>query len=106
VGRLVRFYAKDDGNFHIHRFPSDDWHYIYASDGTQITGNYECEEGGVCSSEADARLIAAAPELLEALKKCRTMAIEFGAPAFCWTARHKKWMTEIESAIAKAEGRQ
>src|SRR6185312_5889186 len=64
--------------------------------------------GGLSNSEhtANAHLISAAPELLEALKKCRTMAIEFGAPAVCWAARHKKWMKEIESAIAKAEGRQ
>lgn len=69
-GELVRAHGDGGRSMHLHRFKAEDWHDIYAADGTRITGNYDYEEGGVCSSEADARLISAAPELLEALKEC------------------------------------
>lgn len=48
-------------------------------------------------SEADARLIAAAPELLEALKNLRREVVEyFGEKEFN--------LPEVDSAIAKATG--
>lgn len=45
--------------------------------------------------DADARLIAAAPDLLEALK-----TVEWHAPGSCWIVDADK----IATAIAKAEG--
>lgn len=41
---------------------------IVSQTGETIVGNYDYEAGGVATSEADARLIAAAPELLQALQ--------------------------------------
>lgn len=46
-----------------------------------------------CQSEADARLIAAAPELLEALQDCREALLRAGAEGE---------LKVVEAAIAKA----
>lgn len=86
---FVRAYTDEKGgSCHVHRFPSEDWHDIYAADGTRITGNYDYEEGGVCSSEADAKLISKAPELAEALwavKQFRTEHIGIDSRPSWWT---------------------
>jgi len=71
---------------------------IIAMDGTLVVGMYDYEDGGVCTGEADARLIAAAPELLEALKYI-----------VAWSPDGDKWNAErardmARAAIAKAEG--
>ncbi len=54
---------------------------------------------------ADARLIAAAPELLEALKRmvdvCKTSTAHFKA----WSGNEARGIEAMESAIAKAEGK-
>lgn len=68
---------------------------------------YEAELGGedensilICEpdtcSEADARLIAAAPDLLEALEKCYFYLQNETA--------QEHWMLEVGAAIAKARG--
>lgn len=63
-----------------------------------------------CEECANARLIATAPELLEALRECITSE---GAACFGDMDRHPEWMQRrlytisdiARSAIAKAEGR-
>ena len=70
---------------------------IFGADGTEIVG---CDEYSIFNSPADARLIAAAPDLLKALQK------------FALKHRHTygldgAWDEEItmaENAIAKATG--
>lgn len=49
--------------------PEKAWHYIVSVEGKPITGNYETEDGGVCSAKEDSDFIIAArnevPELIE-----------------------------------------
>ena len=61
---------------------------------------------GQFSHEPDARLIAAAPELLEALKKAKDVIRVWHGP-IAWDIydRASPEMTEINAAIANAEGR-
>ena len=47
---------------------------IFAKDGTEIVG---CDEYYIFNSEADARLIAAAPDLLEALQYLIDMDVAY-----------------------------
>jgi hypothetical protein len=56
--------------------------YVTDTDGGKI---------GTLEAEANARLIAAAPDLLAALKHC--------------VIERSEWLTEARAAIAKAEGR-
>ena len=55
------------------------------------------------TTQANARLIAAAPDLLEALKDARDH-IHGSAPD--WHNRTREMVAEIDAAIAKAEGAQ
>lgn len=78
-------------------------------------GEEYMQVGGVCS-EADARLIAAAPELLNTLRAL-LVAVTYSAPPvnfggteddpnFCWSARIPvQFVDEARAAVAKAEGR-
>jgi hypothetical protein len=52
-----------------------------------------------CRNRADARLIAAAPDLLEALKVARHMIVEDGTP-IGWS------VNRLDEVIAKATGEQ
>jgi hypothetical protein len=52
-----------------------------------------------CRNRADARLIAAAPDLLEALKVARHMIVEDGTP-IGWS------VSRLDEVIAKATGEQ
>ena len=76
---------------------------IFGADGTEIVG---CDEYSIFNSPADARLIAAAPDLLEALKKSRegiesmTTWEHADDPARPWSDCLKL----IDAAIAKATG--
>jgi hypothetical protein len=66
-------------------------------------GEYEPEPLARPWNEADARLIAAAPELLEALKNIRSMCL----PGMNWTDDiGLALLAEADAAIAKAEGRE
>ena len=58
---------------------------------------YSGTEEMLAERRANAALIAAAPELLEALKECESMLDEFDA--------NSERTARIRSAIAKAEGR-
>ena len=66
-------------------------------------------EGREDIQEANARLIAAAPELLDALKAAEPLAwnvgsyIEDGVRTVCEDSRGDLWR-QIKAAIAKAEG--
>lgn len=78
---------------------------IVSADGTEIVGMYDYEMGGVCTGMADARLIAAAPDLLEALKKIEALEVRHAAD---YQAALARWAQEVgniaREAIAKAEG--
>lgn len=50
-------------------------------------------------------LMHAAPDLLEALKNCRILAIEFGPNPNYWSSEQKQQFALIDAAIAKAEGK-
>lgn len=66
--------ARFSNIVHVHLF--DDyggWRDITADDGTQIIGNYDYEAGGVCTSKADACLVAAVPEMYEVCKKLASL---------------------------------
>lgn len=68
------------------------------------------EEVAQCLGDADARLIAAAPELLEALKSAERVLqtqvrCEFNAGAPPTGTYHHTKLLEIQAAIAKAEGK-
>lgn len=67
---------------------------IFGPDGTEIVG---CDEYSIFNSPADARLIAAAPDLLETIRKLRAMCADFGAHTACEVA---------SAAIFKATGEQ
>jgi hypothetical protein len=95
-------------------------HYQYA-DGKEHLPNIDADAGpGIATMEpygtreqqiADARLIAAAPELLEVLNDATPCP---GAPGHFpinsrdlhdWFTRYWNWQKQREAAIAKAEGR-
>lgn len=67
-----------------------------SNDGWHIA---DCDMGGLCLAEvkANARLIAAAPDLLEALESALTAAEFEKHPA-------RPWHSQARAAIAKARG--
>lgn len=78
--------------------PSGKPHYWYVTTGD---GPFEpavaCTWPSSISPEADARLLAAAPELLSALKACLKGMSDFSVHGPC--------VVQARSAIAKAEGK-
>jgi hypothetical protein len=94
---------------------------IYKADKTDLISQHEAGYYDyVAISEADARLIAAAPEMLEALKIGRRAIGEHHKPSDCYatgplTGNHFADLLQCpaclfihmyEATIAKAEGRQ
>lgn len=88
---LLRTYVDRSGvTMHVHGpFPplsqDVDWHTIRsASTGEEIAGNYDDEDGGICSTPEDAAFIAAArtdvPDLLAEVERLRA-ALTFYANA-------------------------
>lgn len=77
----------------------DDLMFLASASGTICTfGNCDYyERCGELPNEADCRLIAAAPELLEALKRC----LEIMSNGGTWTLEDQN---AAHAAIAKAEG--
>jgi len=99
AGVLVSSYvAEDGGTSHRHRFPVDSFHDITSESGIQIVGNYDYEEGGICTSKEDAHLIAAAPTMYEALESAYAEAVERDEDlgANCWP--------QVTAALRKARG--
>ena len=81
----------------------------WRADSTNVSERYRYVLGGrrlICritkgdgESEANARLIAAAPELLEALIAAEQAFVEHGIPLACHAS-----LFQIRAAIAKATG--
>lgn len=70
---------------------------VISQDGTLVVG---CDEYHVFNSEADARLITAAPELLAALQWAVKLYEEYGLVASAYECG--KWVNSARDAIAKA----
>ena len=85
------------GPWHVH--VARKWHHVKAANGDYVMeGNYR----GVVRQHKDARLIAAAPMLLEALKRLTELAI---GPAGGVTQSDKREAIDMAiSAIAAATG--
>ena len=75
--------ADAKGNYHIHRYPSEDWREVYSDTGELIIGNYDYEQGGVASKKADAEFMARArtdlPNLCE-----RVIDLEVALSRLLW----------------------
>ena len=78
---------------------SCDWH-VYETNKVMIA---ICDRSTTTENEANARLIATAPELLEALKLWRDSAADLTVPAG-YRMVFAKIIDKSELAIAKAEG--
>lgn len=73
------------------------WHIVTTANKMRVVANIHIEPGNAMD-KANARLVAAAPDMLEALKSIREWSPFLGAEdAPCWAL--------VENAIAKAEGR-
>jgi hypothetical protein len=88
------------GPWRAYESSDDGWFNIEAeSDGSDVVG---CEG---CANEANARLIAAAPELLEALEEAETYLVERGIDIRGVTGR-TVILPKMRAAIAKATGKE
>lgn len=69
-GTLVKEFKQRKKTYHLHRIEGGvgEWHDIYNVDGVLIAGNYDYEDGGICSEE-DSTFICmartAVPQLCE-----------------------------------------
>jgi hypothetical protein len=83
----------------------DNGQWYVAIGGLSVSGNALRGDSGECVESANARLIAAAPELLEA---ARLQVLNFErsdvSGNFLGDDDHEAW-TALNKAIAKAEGR-
>lgn len=123
-GIFVREYQENGHTCHVHKFfrgnndYTEGWHFICSSDGTPITGNYDYEEGGICSTEEDARFIAEARTALPLLiaKVRQAEKIAEIAKEICtrnkpapyddrWTAVHNYDLNMLKKALAEWEGK-
>jgi hypothetical protein len=72
---------------------------IFGSDGSEVAG---CDEYMIFNTEADVRLIVAAPDLLEALQLCEGNISSLLASAH--PKVYGEWLRVVSEAIAKATG--
>lgn len=79
------------------------WHIVTTANKMRVLANVHIEPGNAMD-EANARLIAAAPDLLDALKHLCDFIDREGPPAKEWQAI-SDWCEKGAIAIAKAEGR-
>ena len=72
---------------------------IFGPGGVEVAG---CDEYFIFNSPEDARLIAAAPDLLEALELCQSNISSLLASAH--PKVYGEWLTVVKDAIVKAKG--
>lgn len=80
----------------------------FGQPGTGFWNVQPITEADATLSEANAHLIAAAPELLEALKRSRTFvqgALDLANDLRTLSAPMSECLQQLDAAIAKAEGR-
>ncbi len=88
---------------------SADWKYAYEDlTANEVTILQCCHnlEGGLSLSTPDARLIAAAPDLLEALESALPFVEDAAEDEIYKSHRVHRVLNEIRAAIAKATGEQ
>lgn len=89
---------------HVHRIPMGDWHDISSlSTFEPITGNYDDEEGGICSTEEDAEFIVHSREDMEALVADHEMLRAFvrKVAQVHWDALEYQW-DGVEEVVDEA----
>lgn len=92
----------------ISGFVESGWGLVSQADGKCIVFA-EKQDGGIVPTEADARLMESAPDLLNACKKAEAELsainkILGGVPGMPGCIESEKELRELRAAIAKAEG--
>lgn len=94
--------APEGWCFNVHQADDADTNHPHSCDVAFMT--VSCDPKAV--QEANARLIAAAPELLDALKHCESMLMSYSIDRVDHEQIEDKALTKIRAAIAKATGEQ
>lgn len=93
----VNQFSDLDGDFHVQ--------VVLKSNGCPLAHMYECGS----ETKANARLIAAAPELLEALQAAKNSLVAFKflpGHGNAWEDSDEENLQAVDAAIAKATGEQ
>jgi hypothetical protein len=81
---------------------------IVSAGGEQIVGQFDYDDGGVCTTRADARLIAAAPDGLAIAERMYLWLLGFmpGSPHYLLRVISQSELCALRDFIAKATGRE
>jgi len=101
--------AHTPGPWHaFYKAKYDEWHVSVQVSDSHTMRQWLFSDGIPTKNEFDARLIAAAPDLLEALKTV-VRVIEANPPSIVdtiWARGYETLLDHCSAAIAKAEGKQ